>query len=156
MSTKKHIHNSNNRLFETSLIATLSFILFPYVLAVFIMNFMNVANSVLIDVSSLFSLAIGIITLTCSVVCLKAHKNSKKPLLVKIVSIVNIVLSSIMCLTGIVEVIYCFNLVFPYVIVLIDILLIAYVPIAIIVLISFITILLLEISTKASTSKRSV
>jgi hypothetical protein len=126
---------------DATIVALLFFILFPYTLAVFIMIFTKSANSVLIDVDFFFSLVIAVVGLICSIICFKFHKDTNRPKITKIISIVNIVLTGIMCLIGLLELTYCFGIIFPYMMVMLDALIIIYIPIALILLADLIVIL---------------
>lgn len=134
----------NHRSAEAVMVAISSFILFPCVLATFIMTFINSANHVLIDISFSFSLVIAIVSLTCTIICFKYRSSTKQPKKTKIFSIINIITTSLMCLIGILEISYCFGIVFPYILILLDILFVAYIPIAIVTLFNFIMILIFQ------------
>ncbi|MDR0675198.1 MAG: hypothetical protein LBF36_02975 [Mycoplasmataceae bacterium] len=141
---KKEIIRNRQYPLEISIVALISFVLFPYVLAVYIMMFLKSANSILIDVSFFFSLVIGIACLICGIICLKFYQYTFRAKMTKVISIINIVLSSLMCFIGVFEFFYYFGIIFPYMMILLDGLIIMYVPIAIIVMVNLIVFLILH------------
>jgi hypothetical protein len=153
ISTKKKEPLKDKRYpIEVIVIAMISFIFFPYILAAFVMTFLRSVNSLLIDISFFFSFVIAVVNLICAVISFKHYHHAKRSKITQPLSIVNIVLGSFMCLIGILEVFYCFGILFPYIIVLVDILFVTYVPVAIVVFLCFTTILFFEYSFKTNKS----
>jgi hypothetical protein len=144
---------NKTKFIQTIIIGLNAFLIFPYILCAFIMNFLNSANSILNDINFVFSLILGVSTLVVSILCLKLTKHTSNYKLFKILFIINTVLSCLLSLIGLINFTYCFAILFPYVTILVEYLLIVYVPIAIIILLIFISVLIIELCSKKSDSR---
>ncbi|MDR0739273.1 MAG: hypothetical protein LBF00_00040 [Mycoplasmataceae bacterium] len=128
---------------DFTIVALVSFILFPFVLANVIMFLCKSSNSILIDTSFAFSFIIGVVGLMAASIVVKYHSLLRNCRHIKIIAICLIVFSSILSIIGVLSCLYIFGIAFPYAIVLLDILVIAYVFIAPLTFVGFLLVLLL-------------
>jgi hypothetical protein len=137
MSKRKSNSEHKKYSLDGAIIGLFAFILFPYILAVFVLDNLKIGNSLLTDISFALSLLLGIIYLIASIACIKYCKYNDHSKASKAFAVINVILSLLLCIIGIFETLFIVQIFFPYITVLLDIFIIAFIPLAAIVFFNF-------------------